>query len=94
MPICRRPLVRAVASAAVLGVVTAGLVERTNEDDCRNFHRQCREARAAGDTTPGICNVERLECASSSAGSEEGVGKEPPAAEGRERRATRGRPVD
>ncbi len=31
-------------------------------EDCRTFHQECTEARAAGYRDVGICNVERLEC--------------------------------
>ena len=31
-------------------------------EDCREFHQECTEARAAGYSDAGICHVERLEC--------------------------------
>jgi hypothetical protein len=34
----------------------------TSRSDCRAFHQECTEARAAGYRDVGICNVERLEC--------------------------------
>ncbi len=50
-----------------------------SEEDCRTFHRECEEARAAGYDDVGICNVERLECAGErSQDAEQGVGKTPP----------------
>ena len=36
--------------------------EAASPEDCRRFHEECTEARAAGYRDVGICNVERLEC--------------------------------
>ena len=44
-------------------------------EECRAFHRECAEARAAGYHDVGICNVERLECATEPTA---GVAEPPP----------------
>jgi len=49
-----------------------------SDEDCRTFHAECEEAKAAGFRDVGICNVERLECQRGGAeSSEEGAGKTP-----------------
>lgn len=55
------------AAAAVIGAAVLLLGMRrpaaaASVEDCREFHQQCTEARAAGYHDVGICNVERLEC--------------------------------
>jgi hypothetical protein len=52
----------AVAWAAVLAAGETSLAAGSSEEDCRQFHQQCSEARAQGYRDAGICNVERLEC--------------------------------
>jgi hypothetical protein len=50
------------AGAAVLLVGARGPAAAATAEDCRKFHQECTEARAAGYRDVGICNVERLEC--------------------------------
>ena len=51
----------AVVAMTVL-LLVVGRAATGSDADCRAFHRDCVEARAAGYPNPGICNVERLEC--------------------------------
>jgi hypothetical protein len=51
-----------VACGAVLAVGETSLAAGMSEEDCRQFHQECSEARALGYSDAGICNVERLEC--------------------------------
>jgi hypothetical protein len=49
-----------------------------SDEECRKFHTECEEARAAGFRDVGICNVERLECQRAGAeNTEAGAGKTP-----------------
>ena len=59
-----RRLLRAVGACAALflmGESRPGAAVSA-EEDCRVFHQECTDARAAGYVEAGICNVERLEC--------------------------------
>ena len=58
----RRRLLAVGACTAVLVVGARRPVAAASAEDCREFHRECTEARAAGYHDVGICNVERLEC--------------------------------
>ena len=51
--------VGACAAVCLMGDPAAG----ASPEDCRVFHQECTEARAAGYRDVGICHVERLECA-------------------------------
>ena len=37
-------------------------VKGASAEDCREFDRECMDAKTAGYVDVGICNVERLEC--------------------------------
>ena len=50
------------AASAMLLLTNSRRAAAASEEDCRAFHRDCTEARAAGYREVGICNVERLEC--------------------------------
>ena len=50
------------ACAAVVAAGGTSPAEAASEQDCRQFHQECSEARAQGYRAAGICNVERLEC--------------------------------
>jgi len=50
------------ACAAVLLLAPPCPVRGATPEDCREFHDECSDARAAGYRDNGICNVERLEC--------------------------------
>jgi hypothetical protein len=52
----------AVACAALLAAGVPSFATAADEEDCRTFHQECREARAQGYRAAGICNVGRLEC--------------------------------
>ena len=68
----------AVAGAAVLAAGKTSLAAGVIEEDCRQFHQECSEARAQGYRDAGICNVERLECATDAADEPEaGAGRRP-----------------
>ena len=60
----RHPRRRLLAVGACAAVLLMG--ERrpaaASAEDCRKFHQECTEARAAGYSDVGICHVERLEC--------------------------------
>ena len=59
----KREMIRLLAAGAVVLLVGAHLPAAAASDkDCREFHQECTEARAAGNIDVGICNVERLEC--------------------------------
>jgi len=65
--ICELPHPR--SRLLAVGVVVAGFLMGASHpaagasaEDCRAFHQECTEARAAGYRDVGICNVERLEC--------------------------------
>src|SRR2546430_2464675 len=58
----KRSLVAVGVSAAVLLMGEVRRAEPASPEDCRLFHQECTEARAAGYRDVGICNVERLEC--------------------------------
>jgi hypothetical protein len=52
-----------VIAAAVVFVIGARFrATAANSELCRQFDRECTEARAAGYRDVGICHVERLEC--------------------------------
>ena len=51
------------ASAAIFVLAGGGPAAAESTEYCPAFHRESTEARAAGYRDPGICNVERLECA-------------------------------
>jgi len=55
-----RSLVAACAAALLLGGPYPA--RAASPEDCREFHDECTDARAAGYHDNGICNVERLEC--------------------------------
>jgi|SRR6266850_99998 len=68
-----------VACAAVLAADENSLAAGMSEQDCRQFHQECSEARAQGYRDAGICNVERLECATGPTDRPDaGVGRRPP----------------
>jgi len=72
-PLCMEALL--VLSTILAPSVATGATEA----ECRTFHRECAEARAAGYGDVGICNVERLECAGgTSQDAEQGVGRTTP----------------
>ena len=58
----RRRLLAVGACAAVLLMGESRPAAAANAEDCREFHQECTEARAAGYDDVGICHVERLEC--------------------------------
>ena len=58
----KRSLLTVGLRAAVLLVGESRPAEAASPEDCRRFHQECTEARAAGYRDVGICNVERLEC--------------------------------
>jgi len=58
----RRRLLAVCASAAALLLGARGTAAAAAAEDCRKFHQECTEARAAGYSDVGICHVERLEC--------------------------------
>ena len=57
----KRWLLAVGACAAVF--LTGDPAAGASPEDCRLFHQECAEARAAGYRDVGICHVERLECA-------------------------------
>src|SRR5581483_2012554 len=69
--------------AGLLLVAAPHPASTASSEDCRAFHAQCADARAAGYDDVGICNVERLEC---SLGDEASPRKPPPAARRKEAR--------
>jgi len=68
----RRWLLAVGACAAVFLMGKSHPAAAASAEDCRAFHQECTEARAAGYRDVGICNVERLECP---AGPDAGVPK-------------------
>src|ERR687888_2796116 len=58
----RRWLLAVGACAAVLLMGESRPAAAASAEECRAFHQECTEARAAGYRDVGICNVERLEC--------------------------------
>ena len=52
----------AVAACAAVVMGARCPAAAASPEDCRQFHQECTEARAAGYRDVGICNVERLEC--------------------------------
>jgi hypothetical protein len=58
----KRSLLTVGLCAAVLLGGESRPAEAASPEDCRRFHQECTEARAAGYRDVGICNVERLEC--------------------------------
>ena len=58
----RRRLLAACGCAAGLLLSSSRLAAAASAEDCRMFERECTEAKAAGYSEVGICNVERLEC--------------------------------
>ena len=58
----RRRLPAVGACAAVLLMGESRPAAAASAEDCREFHQECTEARAAGYNDVGICHVERLEC--------------------------------
>ena len=58
----RRTRLLLAAGATLLLLTNSRPAAAASEEDCRAFHRDCTEARAAGYREVGICNVERLEC--------------------------------
>ena len=71
----RRWLLAVGACAAVFLMGKSRPAAAASAEDCRAFHQECTEARAAGYRDVGICNVERLECP---AGPDAGVPKRSP----------------
>jgi len=51
-----------IAGAAVFVMSARAPATAASPELCRQFHRECTEARAAGYRDVGICHVERLEC--------------------------------
>jgi len=51
-----------IAAAAAFATGTRCTATGSSAELCRQFHRECTEARAAGYEDVGICHVERLEC--------------------------------
>jgi len=51
-----------VACAAALVLGYGSRAAAGSADDCRAFHRECTDAKAAGFGYAGICHVEQLEC--------------------------------
>ena len=58
----RRWLLAVGACAAALLMSERRPATAASAEDCREFHEECTEARAAGYSDVGICHVERLEC--------------------------------
>jgi len=58
----RRWLLVVAACAAVALMGERRPAGAASVEDCRAFHQECMEAKAAGYRDVGICNVERLEC--------------------------------
>jgi len=58
----RRRLLAVGACAAVLLMGESRPAAAASAEDCREFHQECTEAKAAGYSDVGICHVERLEC--------------------------------
>jgi len=52
----------AVAACAAVVMGARCPAAAASPEDCRQFHQECTEARAAGYRDVGICHVERLEC--------------------------------
>ncbi len=52
---------KAIAAAGLL-VVACSPARAGSPELCDQFHRECKEAHAAGYEDVGICRVERLEC--------------------------------
>ena len=52
----------AVGVCAMLLIGESHPVTAASAEDCRAFHQECTEARAAGYRDVGICNVERIAC--------------------------------
>ena len=48
--------------AAVFVIGRSHRAAAGSAEDCRAFHQECTDARAAGYRDAGICHVERLEC--------------------------------
>jgi hypothetical protein len=48
--------------ASLVAVGILDVARAATADDCRQFHRECVDAQAAGERDAGICKVERLEC--------------------------------
>ena len=63
--------------AALCAWIVPTIAIAASDEDCRKFHAECREAKAAGFRDVGICNVERLECPRGGAERTEGAGKTP-----------------
>jgi hypothetical protein len=57
-----RWLVAVASCTAVFLVAACCPAGAASPEDCREFHQECTDARAAGYRDVGICNVERLEC--------------------------------
>jgi hypothetical protein len=53
----------AIGACAALLLMGERRPAAASAEDCREFHQECTEARAAGYSDAGICHVERLECA-------------------------------
>jgi len=51
-----------IAAAAVFVMSARAPATAASPELCRQFHRECTEARAAGYRDVGICHIERLEC--------------------------------
>jgi len=58
----RTRLLAVSACAAVLLIGEIRPAAAASAEDCREFHQESTEARAAGYSDVGICHVERLEC--------------------------------
>jgi hypothetical protein len=71
---------RCIETLLVLSTILApSVAAAASEAECRAFHQECEEARAAGWDDVGICNVERLECIGGrSQDAQQGVGKTMP----------------
>lgn len=50
-------------AAAVFVIAARWPATAASPGQCRQFHEECADARAAGYGDAGICHVERLECA-------------------------------
>jgi len=59
----RRWLLAAGVYATVFLIGESHPADAASAEDCRTFHQECTEARGAGYSEVGICNVEQLECA-------------------------------
>jgi hypothetical protein len=73
-----RLLVGLMVCAAALTGGRSSFAAGASDAECGQFHEECSSARALGSRDAGICNVERLECASEPTG-EPAAGADEPA---------------